>query len=119
MTVRAFSRPGVLCRLPVSARRFWALAAALLCTAQGMEWVAVAGEAQDGAPFQPLAQSAPAGCPWCVFMQLLLPAPPAPAGALARASAARLVRVLTAPAWRPPVEAARHLRALPRRGPPL
>lgn len=140
LTVRAFSRPGVLCRLPVSARRFWALAAALLvlwaavhpallnaaagervllCTAQGMEWVAVAGEAQDGAPFQPLAQSAPAGCPWCVFMQLLLPAPPAPVGALARASAARLVRVLTAPAWRPPVEAARHLRALPGRGPPL
>ena len=30
LTVRAFSRPGVLCRLPVSARRFWALAAALL-----------------------------------------------------------------------------------------
>ena len=141
------------------ARRFWALAAALLmlwaavhpvllnalagervllCTARGMEWVAVAQAAQEGQETQegqgaqgvqkasewagssssgPPKQAAPLICPWCTFMQLLGAAPAATA-ALAAFSRAHLVRVLAAfvcPLW---VEAARHLRALPGRGPP-
>ena len=143
-------------RLSAVARRFWALAAALLvlwaavhpvllnalagervllCTARGMEWVAVAQAAQEGQEAQegqgvqkapewagssssgPLKQAAPLICPWCTFMQLLGAAPAATA-ALAAFSRAHLVRVLAAfvcPLW---VEAARHLRALPGRGPP-
>lgn len=146
-------------RLSAVARRFWALAAALLmlwaavhpvllnalagervllCTARGMEWVAVAQAAQEGQETQegqgaqgvqkasewagssssgPPKQAAPLICPWCTFMQLLGAAPAATA-ALAAFSRAHLVRVLAAfvcPLW---VEAARHLRALPGRGPP-
>lgn len=146
-------------RLSAVARRFWALAAALLvlwaavhpvllnalagervllCTARGMEWVAVAQAAQEGQETQegqgaqgvqkapewaggsssgPLKQAAPLICPWCTFMQLLGAAPAATA-ALAAFSRAHLVRVLAAFVCPLRAEAARHLRALPGRGPP-
>ncbi len=105
----------------------------LLCTAQGMEWVRVEGGsapgfASDSAPDfasdaatgepQPPAKASLKACPWCTFAQhLLLPALPAPQQ-LAGAQRARLVRVLALPTARARVEAARHLRALPGRGPP-
>lgn len=147
-------------RLSAVARRFWALAAALLmlwaavhpvflnalagervllCTARGMEWVAVAQAAQEGQETQegqgaqgvqkapewwagssssgPPKQAAPLICPWCTFMQLLGAAPAATA-ALAAFSRAHLVRVLAAFVCPLRAEAARHLRALPGRGPP-
>lgn len=126
------------------ARRFWALAAALLvcwaavhpallnlasgggaqpdgrvllCTAQGMKWVD-AGAAFDTQPGPPLSSTAAVHCPWCTFMHLLLPTPPAPLR-LAAAVRARLVRVLATPVRWLLVAPARHLRALPGRGPPL